>query len=230
MAPSLLGRQRKHLPSPPTAAAGAGGTRQRWAPSPGGMPRQCRPRSARTHAARPVSSARPARRYIASLSSSGASRSLSVVMNSTGRGAILSATHSALNPSVSSMNSSGISLTAPGLPCLAAAANSADWRSGFRMSVRSTNSESPRSRAARDPPQIVRADRSIHRAAARYASNAGRCPRRPLRPRISPEDQRRPPRPPSHRHSSCHRCRASRRRSFLRPEPGQRRLRVPRRL
>ena len=77
-------------------------------------------------------------------------------INSTGLGAILSTTHSALKPNVSSMNSSGIWLTAPGLPCRAAAASSADWRSGIRMSVRSTSSECPSitrlTRSAADRP------------------------------------------------------------------------------
>jgi len=44
-------------------------------------------------------------------------------MNRTGRGAILSTTHSGWKPSVSSTNSSGISLTAPGLPRRAAVAS-----------------------------------------------------------------------------------------------------------
>ena len=94
----------------PAAPAGTAETTARSPPSPGGTLRRRRPRSGRSHAASPASSARRRGAYIASLSSGGTSRSLSVVMNSTGRGAILSTTHSALKPSVSSTNSSGISL------------------------------------------------------------------------------------------------------------------------
>src|SRR4051794_34085373 len=55
----------------------------------------------------------------------------------------LSTTHSGLNPSVSSMYSSGIRLIAPGTRRRAAAASSADWRSGSRISLRWTNSDWP---------------------------------------------------------------------------------------
>jgi hypothetical protein len=86
---------------------------------------------------------RPARAYIASLSAGGTSRSLSLVINSTGRGAILSTTHSGLKLSVSSTNSSGTLVTAAGLLRQAAMPSSADRRSGSRISLRSTNSDAP---------------------------------------------------------------------------------------
>ena len=126
-----------------TSRADARGTMRGSRPLPGAAPRPHRPRNGRSPSRRRAFSVRRRARRGTGFPRGGTRRSLSEVMNSTGRGAIRSTTHSGLKPSVSSTYSSGIWLIAPGTRRRAAAASSADCRSGSRISLRSTNSDRP---------------------------------------------------------------------------------------
>ena len=71
-----------------------------------------------------------------------------------------------MKPSVSSMNSSGSSLTADGLLRRAAAASSADWRSGSRICERSAIADWP-SRTRFSRSALARSRRSCHSSGRR---------------------------------------------------------------
>ena len=107
--------------------------------SPAGRARRRTLRSGRSPAARSASWVRRRADRAPRFPRGGTSRSSLVVMNRTGRGAILSTTHSGMKPSVSSTNSSGISLrrrdcrVAPPRRVRRTAGRAAGSRSGRRI-------------------------------------------------------------------------------------------------